>query len=87
MTNAAALAALCALAVLAERGRIAILVGASAIAFGTLLFSGDLALRALTGIKLLWGTAPQGGTLMMAGWIMAGIGGIRFTRQSRSGGG
>ncbi|MEP9366082.1 DUF423 domain-containing protein [Xanthobacter sp. VNH20] len=61
------------------RGRTGILVGASAIGLGTLLFSGDLTLRALMDVKLLWGTAPTGGTLMIAGWLMIAIGGVRAT--------
>ncbi|MFG1421221.1 DUF423 domain-containing protein [Roseixanthobacter liquoris] len=66
-----------------ERGRTSILVGASAIGLGTLLFSGDLALRALMDVKLLWGTAPTGGTLMIAGWLVFAIGGARASWTKR----
>ncbi|TCT05919.1 DUF423 domain-containing protein [Aquabacter spiritensis] len=81
MIHAAALAGLCALALHIGRGRTALLVGASAIAVGTILFSGDLALRALMEIKLLWGTAPTGGSLMIAGWLVAAFGGARLARR------
>lgn len=83
MIHAAAIAALSAAGLLATRGAVLLLVGATAMAAGTLLFSGDLALRALMGIKLLWGTAPFGGTLMIAGWISAGIGGALLLPRTR----
>ena len=83
MIHAAAIAGLGALALQALRGRIALLVGASAILIGTLMFSGDLALRALMGIKLLWGTAPVGGMVMIAGWLMAAAGGVGVTLRPR----
>ncbi|MEW6122864.1 MAG: DUF423 domain-containing protein [Pseudomonadota bacterium] len=83
MIHAAAIAALSAAGLLATRGAVLLLVGATAMAAGTLLFSGDLALRALMGIKLLWGTAPFGGTLMIAGWISAGIGGALLLPRAR----
>jgi len=73
--HAAALIALSAISQHMGRGRVSLLAGASAIALGTLLFSGDLALRTLMEIKLLWGTAPVGGMLMIAGWLMVAIGG------------
>ncbi len=78
--HAAALIGLAALSAQAGQGRILLLVGATAIGLGTLLFSGDLALRALMETKLLWGTAPFGGTLMIAGWLAAGFSAI-FTRR------
>ncbi|WP_127088848.1 DUF423 domain-containing protein [Aquabacter cavernae] len=83
MIHAAAVAALAAAGLLATRGAVLLLVGASAMAVGTVLFSGDLALRALMDTKLLWGTAPFGGTLMIAGWIAAGIGGALILPRAR----
>lgn len=83
MIHAAAIAALSAAGLLATRGAVLLLVGATAMALGTFLFSGDLALRALMGLKLLWGTAPFGGTLMIAGWIAAGIGGALLLPRAR----
>lgn len=68
--NAVALAALAALALQLSRGGVLLKVGASAIALGTLLFSGDLASRALMDVKLLGGSAPFGGSLMILGWLM-----------------
>lgn len=83
LIHAAAIAALSAAGLIATRGAVLLLVGASAMAIGTLLFSGDLALRALMGIKLLWGTAPFGGLLMISGWISAGIGGALIAPRAR----
>lgn len=68
--NAAALAALAALALQIARGSMLLKAGASVIALGTLLFSGDLAARALMDVKLLGGSAPFGGSLMILGWLL-----------------
>ncbi|WP_029004031.1 DUF423 domain-containing protein [Azorhizobium doebereinerae] len=75
--HAAALVGLGTLAAGLTRGRVPLLVGASAICLGTLLFSGDLAARALMDIKLLGGSAPFGGTVMIAGWLMTAFAGLR----------
>ncbi|MFH1557590.1 MAG: DUF423 domain-containing protein [Pseudomonadota bacterium] len=83
LLGAVTLAGAAALCVNLERGRTAILVGASAIGLGTLLFSGDLALRTLMEVKLLWGTAPTGGMLMIAGWLVFAIGGARASWPKR----
>lgn len=83
MLHAATLVGLASLAATLERGRIPLLVGASAIGLGTLLFSGDLGLRALMEIKLLGGSAPFGGTLMIAGWLMVAFSGLRARRAPR----
>lgn len=56
--HAAALTGLAALALQLTRGGASLRVGASAIALGALLFSGDLASRALMDVKLLGGSAP-----------------------------
>jgi uncharacterized membrane protein YgdD (TMEM256/DUF423 family) len=40
---------------------------------GALLFSGDLALRALAHITLLRLAAPTGGLFLIAGWLIAGF--------------
>lgn len=37
--------------------------------FGTLLFSGCLAVLALSGIKILGAVVPIGGGLLIAGWL------------------
>ncbi|MCU0885689.1 MAG: DUF423 domain-containing protein [Beijerinckiaceae bacterium] len=41
----------------------------SVLAFGVILFSGDLAMRALAGQRLFPMASPLGGVLMMAGWL------------------
>jgi uncharacterized membrane protein YgdD (TMEM256/DUF423 family) len=69
--HAAALLAIVALARAApHRG---LLVAGSLIALGTVLFSGDLAIRALAGLRLIPMAAPTGGMLLIAGWIAAAI--------------
>jgi len=69
LLHAAAVAGLAAMAPHLQRGR-PVLVGATALIIaGTLLFSVDLAMRQLAGMKLLWGTAPFGGGAMIVGWL------------------
>jgi uncharacterized membrane protein YgdD (TMEM256/DUF423 family) len=46
-------------------------VAASAIALGTTLFSGDLAIRGLAGATPVRLAAPTGGMLLIAGWLVA----------------
>lgn len=45
------------------------LAAASILAAGTLLFCGDLTLRALAGTRLFAMAAPAGGTLLIVGWL------------------
>ncbi|MEH3119432.1 MAG: DUF423 domain-containing protein [Methylorubrum populi] len=46
-------------------------LAAAALLVGLALFSGDLALRALTGMPLFPMAAPSGGVVLMAGWLLA----------------
>ncbi|MEA3534051.1 DUF423 domain-containing protein [Rhizobium sp. CC-YZS058] len=66
--------ALIGLAFAADRLRLARLAGA-ALALGTAVFAGDLVLRHVAGHGLFPLSAPTGGVLMMAGWLMTAIGG------------
>jgi uncharacterized membrane protein YgdD (TMEM256/DUF423 family) len=50
-----------------------LLVAGSVIAIGTILFSGDLAIRTLAGLRLVPMAAPTGGTLLIIGWIIAAV--------------
>jgi uncharacterized membrane protein YgdD (TMEM256/DUF423 family) len=50
-----------------------LLVAGSLIGLGTVLFSGDLALRALAGVRLIPMAAPTGGMALIAGWIVTAI--------------
>ncbi|GGF64476.1 hypothetical protein GCM10007301_25350 [Azorhizobium oxalatiphilum] len=75
--HAAALVGLALFAIQLTRGRAPLLVGATAILLGTLLFSGDLTARALMEMKLFGGSAPFGGTLMIAGWLMVAFAALR----------
>ncbi|MDR3462060.1 MAG: DUF423 domain-containing protein [Beijerinckiaceae bacterium] len=47
-----------------------LLAAGSLIGFGTILFCGDLALRALAGARLFPFAAPSGGLLLIAGWLV-----------------
>lgn len=78
--HAAALAGLVGVILQTGRGRTVLRTGASAIALGCLLFSGDLAARALMEVKLLGGSAPFGGSLMIAGWLVVAAGAL-FARK------
>ena len=57
------------------RGR-AILVAASVLAVGTLVFGGDLALRQWLGHGLFPGAAPLGGGAMILGWLGLSLAGV-----------
>ncbi len=59
-------------AVLSARSR-AVYWSAILVLIGLALFAGDLILRDLTGNKLFAMAAPVGGTLMIGGWMMAGL--------------
>lgn len=69
--HAAALVGLCTAA--AGRRSAALLVAASLIAAGTLLFSGHLALHALYDLVPIRFAAPLGGTLTILGWLVAAV--------------
>lgn len=43
---------------------------------GVLLFAGDLVKRHFTGTGLFPMSAPSGGMIMMAGWLVAGLGAL-----------
>ncbi|WP_180900839.1 DUF423 domain-containing protein [Martelella soudanensis] len=64
--------ALLALAMLAMRTAVATASGIL-IAFGTLLFAGDIAALAYMGSDLFRMAAPVGGTAIIAGWLMAAL--------------
>ncbi|MDI4666434.1 DUF423 domain-containing protein [Xanthobacter autotrophicus] len=74
--HAAALVGLGALGLMLGRGRVVLYLGASAMALGVLLFSGDLAARALMEVKLLGGSAPFGGSLTILGWLLVAVGAL-----------
>jgi uncharacterized membrane protein YgdD (TMEM256/DUF423 family) len=74
-------ALIAALSVNPPQGRTA-LVSGSIIALGTLLFSGDLTLRVVAGVKIWAMAAPTGGSLLILGWLsLAGWGIARFLRR------
>ncbi|MDF2117133.1 DUF423 domain-containing protein [Roseiarcaceae bacterium H3SJ34-1] len=52
-----------------------LMVSGGLLVLGAALFSGDLALRALAGVKLFAMAAPSGGILLIGGWLsIAAIG-------------
>lgn len=53
-----------------------LLAGGGVLAFGTALFGADLALRQWLGQGAFPGAAPIGGASMIAGWLVAGLGGF-----------
>ncbi|GLS44547.1 DUF423 domain-containing protein [Methylobacterium brachythecii] len=53
----------------AMHGRLTRFAGAAILA-GLALFSGDLAMRALSGVPLFPMAAPAGGLVLMAGWLL-----------------
>ncbi|WP_375457499.1 DUF423 domain-containing protein [uncultured Methylobacterium sp.] len=61
--------------------RLAARAAAAALALGLVLFSGDLALRALAGRALFPMAAPSGGVILMAGWLIAAISAVLPARR------
>ena len=53
--------------------RLLLAVSGSLLALGGVVFSGDLALRALAGVKLFAMAAPLGGMLLIAGWLSIAV--------------
>jgi uncharacterized membrane protein YgdD (TMEM256/DUF423 family) len=52
------------------------LVGLIGVALGTLLYSGDLAVRAFLGTSLFPMAAPSGGTILIVSWIILAAAGF-----------
>ncbi len=71
--HAGALVALGIAAAVSARAHL-LCIAASLIAAGTLLFSGDLALRGLAGVAPLPLAAPTGGLVLIAGWLLGAAG-------------
>lgn len=71
--HAPAILALTGLAAAGLTHRRAARAAAAALALGLVLFSGDLALRALAGRALFPMAAPSGGVILMAGWMIAAV--------------
>ncbi len=56
----------------------------SILILGTLLFAGDLALRALSGAGLFPMAAPIGGTSLIAGWLLLAVAALLPSHQRMS---
>lgn len=62
-------------AILSRAPRLLGLAGA-AMMVGVVLFSGDLAMRTATGASLFANAAPTGGSMLIAGWLLAALAGV-----------
>ncbi len=62
----------------------AFLVTALVLLVGVTLFSGDIAVRTLYGVKLLPMAAPAGGMIMIAGWLILAAAGVWEVLAPRS---
>lgn len=83
IVHAAALVGIAALSAAApDRPRLLAAAGA-AIALGTLLFCGDLALRGTMAVRPLPFGAPAGGTLTMLGWLLLALTAATAKRAAR----
>ena len=69
------LAAIVAISVNSCNSKVFLLAG-SLLALGAILFGGDIALRALAGIRLFPMAAPAGGMILIAGWLALAAGGL-----------
>ena len=78
VAHGAGLAALAALG-MGFRSRTIALAG-FVLALGSLLFAGDLALRAFHGTRLFPNAAPLGGSTMIAGWLLVALGALLARR-------
>ena len=79
--HAPAILALTALATTGLTRGVLTRLAAAALLIGLALFSGDLALRALTGTPLFPMAAPSGGVVLMAGWLLAALAVLIPTRR------
>lgn len=52
---------------------------------GTAIFSGCLWILAVTGIRVLGAVVPIGGVLLIAGWLLLAVGGVRLADDSGTG--
>lgn len=61
------------------------LASASLLIAGAVLFAGDIALRALAGLRLFPMAAPLGGLLLIAGWLTLALAGLRHLATASGG--
>ena len=80
--HAPAIFALVALAATGTTHRLLARIATGALVLGLALFSGDLALRALHGTPLFPMAAPIGGTVLMAGWLLAAVAALIPARRA-----
>jgi uncharacterized membrane protein YgdD (TMEM256/DUF423 family) len=83
LMHAAATLALAALALASPRRGGWFLCGAVLFLLGGFLFCGDLAVRALAGVRLFPMAAPVGGSLLILGWLTTAIAAIVVLKPDR----
>ena len=79
MYHALALVALGLLATIRSPAPAGLAAAAWSFLAGTLIFSGCLAVLALTGIKILGAIVPIGGVLLIVGWVLLAVAATRLT--------
>ncbi len=84
LLNAAAALALTGLALAVPHRGIWFLAAAGTLLSGSLLFGGDLSLRALIDTRLFPIAAPLGGTLLIVGWLLGALAAVIVFRPSQS---
>ena len=77
LIHAAAIAGLC----VSGGARRGILIAATLLTVGVVLFAGDLSLRAVAGIAPWRMAAPTGGLVMIAGWLWLALAGLAALRR------
>jgi uncharacterized membrane protein YgdD (TMEM256/DUF423 family) len=60
-------------------------LGVSGLILGTVLFSGDLAMRTLAGGGMFLMAAPIGGSLLIAAWVVVAVSALVRTKDPTSG--
>jgi uncharacterized membrane protein YgdD (TMEM256/DUF423 family) len=85
MLHAAAALAVCGIALALPQRGMWFLGAAGLFLSGSLLFGGDLSVRALAGKRLFPMAAPLGGTLLIFGWALVTLAAMIVMRQSRDG--
>ena len=78
MYHALALVAVGLLAAIRSPAQAGLTAAAWCFLIGTLIFSGCLAVLALTGIKILGAIVPIGGVLMIVGWALLAVAAARL---------
>ena len=82
LLHAAATLAVCGLSVAVPERGVWFLGAAWLFLFGSLIFGGDLSMRALAGTRLFPMAAPIGGTLLIVGWVFVTLAALAVCGKS-----